>query len=234
MENKFLDNKSIWNENAEFWDNAMGDNSNEFHRNTVRPKVTELLFPNKEDYILDIACGNGNYSAYLASQGIFLVAFDFSEKLISLAKQRQKQYLDKIEFQVVDATKKEELLKLKKDKLYTKAVSNMAIMDISDIEPLFESLTHLLEENGIFVFATQHPCFVTLTEQYITPHNYYGNAIEGQPKEHVYYHRSLQDIFNICFKYGFVVDGFYESSYGKNREIPMVIIVRVRKLPKNN
>ena len=30
----------------------------------MRPKVTELLSPNPADYILDIACGNGNYSSY--------------------------------------------------------------------------------------------------------------------------------------------------------------------------
>ena len=34
-----------------------------------------------------------------------------------------------------------------------------------------------------FVFATQHPCFVTLTDKYMTPHSYYDIAIEGQPKE---------------------------------------------------
>ena len=59
----------IWEDNAQFWDNAMGDESNEFHREVVRPKVTELLSPNPADYILDIACGNGNYSSYLAQRG---------------------------------------------------------------------------------------------------------------------------------------------------------------------
>ena len=43
------------------------------------------------------------------------------------------------------------------------------------------------------------PCFVTLTEKYMTPHSYYDIAIEGQPKEQIYYHRSIQDIFNLCF-----------------------------------
>lgn len=37
------ESKKIWEENAQFWDNAMGDESNEFHREVVRPKVTELL-----------------------------------------------------------------------------------------------------------------------------------------------------------------------------------------------
>ena len=52
------ESKKIWEKNAQFWDNAMGDKSNEFHREVVRPKVTELLSPNPADYILDIACGN--------------------------------------------------------------------------------------------------------------------------------------------------------------------------------
>ena len=60
------ESKKIWEENAQFWDNAMGDESNEFHREVVRPKVTELLSPNPADYILDIACGNGNYSNILS------------------------------------------------------------------------------------------------------------------------------------------------------------------------
>ena len=41
------ESKKIWEENAQFWDNAMGDESNEFHREVVRPKVTELLSPNR-------------------------------------------------------------------------------------------------------------------------------------------------------------------------------------------
>ena len=75
------ESKKIWEENAQFWDNAMGDESNEFHREVVRPKVTELLSPYPADYILDIACvANGNYSSYLAQRGASVVAFDYSKK----------------------------------------------------------------------------------------------------------------------------------------------------------
>ena len=56
------ESKKIWEENAQFWDNAMGDESNEFHREVVRPKVTELLSPNPADYILDIAWRNLHFS----------------------------------------------------------------------------------------------------------------------------------------------------------------------------
>ncbi len=234
MHHSVEESKAIWNENAEFWDNAMGDESNDFHRQVVRPKVTKLLNPQPTDYILDIACGNGNYSAYLAAQNIPVVAFDYSEKMIELAKKRQVQYADRIKFCVADATNPASLLSLKRERPYTKAVSNMAIMDMTDIRPLFTAVYELLADNGIFVFATQHPCFVTRTEKYMTPHSYYDIAIEGQPRKQCYYHRSLQDIFNLCFQTGFAIDGFYEECYKTNPEIPMVIIVRIRKVPQNN
>ena len=41
------ESKKIWEKNAQFWDDAMGDESNEFHREVVRPKVTELLSPDR-------------------------------------------------------------------------------------------------------------------------------------------------------------------------------------------
>ena len=144
----------------------MGDESNRFHREVVRPKVSELQDIKENDYILDIACGNGNYSAYMAEKGAEVVAFDYN---------------------------------------------------------------NLLDKNEIFVFATQHPCFVTLTDKYLTAHSYKDIAIEGQPLKQCYYHRSLQDIFHTCFQNGFVIDGFYEESYGQ-KEKPDVIIVRAKKI----
>ena len=141
------ESKKIWEKNAQFWDNAMGDKSNEFHREVVRPKVTELLSPNPADYILDIACGNGNYSSYLAQRGVSIVAFDYSKKMIELAKRRQSQYAKQIEFCVADATNRESILELKRNRAFTKAVSNMAIMDITDIEQKYIALIRHIKES---------------------------------------------------------------------------------------
>ena len=61
-----------------------------------------------------------------------------------------------------------------------------------------------------------------------------GIAIEGQPEEQIYYHRSIQDIFNLCFRAGFVIDGFYEECFKNNKEIPMVMIVRLKKVKRDS
>lgn len=232
MKNNNLENdKLIWDENAEFWDHCMGDESNEFHRKVVRPKVNELLHPKAGDFILDVACGNGNYSAYMAEKGAHVVACDYSDKMIELAKVRQERYKDKIDFFTIDATDEMQLKTLKKDRKYNKITSLMAIMDISNIVPLFQTIHEFLEDDGIFVFATQHPCFVTLTDKYLSSHYYLGEAIQGQPQLQTYYHRSLQEIFNVCFENDFIIDGFFEESYNQN-ENPDVIIVRARKRRK--
>lgn len=110
-----------WEANAEFWDDYMGDQSNQFHREVVRPKVSTLLKIKEDDFIFDIACGNGNYSAYIAEQGADVVAFDYSEKMIALAQKRQSKYSKKIEF--VDATDEQALFSLRRTRPYTKAVS---------------------------------------------------------------------------------------------------------------
>ena len=54
--------------------------------------------------------------------------------VLELAKRRQSQYAKQIEFCVADATNRESILELKRNRAFTKAVSNMAIMDITDIE----------------------------------------------------------------------------------------------------
>ena len=40
------ESKKIWEDNAQFWDNAMGDESSEFHREGAMTKSTIALFRN--------------------------------------------------------------------------------------------------------------------------------------------------------------------------------------------
>lgn len=217
-----------WETNAEFWDDAMGDNSNFFHCDIVRPYTEELLEIKPDDLILDIACGNGNFSEYMAKLGAQVVAFDYSSKMIELAKKRRAEMLDKVDFRVCDATEYRELLNLKQRSPFDKAVANMAIMDISNIEPLFQAVYEMLSNEGTFVFATHHPCFTYPHNDYFTNCTHKGVAIEGQPILQNYYHRSISEILNIAFDIGFVLDGFHEIPF-ENEKTPIIMIVRLRR-----
>ncbi len=217
-----------WEANAEFWDNYMGDESNFFHRDLVRPVTEKFLNIQAHDYVLDIACGNGNFSARMAEKGAQVVAFDYSPKMIELAKQRRKKFLQNINFQVCDASNYEALMHLKSKRPFTKAVANMALMDIMDIAPLFQAVHDMLDAKGIFVFSMHHPCFTFPHDDYFTQSTYEDIAVEGQPVLQNYHHRSLTDMFTLTQQVGFTVTGFQEIPFaGEN--VPIIMIVRLEK-----
>ncbi len=220
---------AVWEANAEFWDTYMGDESNFFHCDMVRPYTEEMLDVKEDELVLDIACGNGNFSERMAERGAKVVAIDYSPRMVELAKKRRTKFAEKIEFAVCDATSKSAILKVVDGRKFDKAVANMALMDISDIEPLFASLAELLKPSGIFVFSMHHPCFTAPNSDYLTAQTHKGIAVEGQPVEQNYYHRPLQEVFGVVFQYGFVVDGLYEVPFEGEGE-PIIIIVRVRKI----
>lgn len=206
----------------------MGERSNAFHREVVLPHTEELLNIQAGDLVLDIACGNGNFSRKMAEKGAQVVAFDFSERLIEHAKRRGAAYLDRIIFRVCDATEYDEIISLKQGKSFDKAVSNMAVMDIADIEPLFRAVYDVLSPSGIFVFSSHHPCFERPNDKYKTACVHKGEAIEGQPVLQNYYHRPLEAIFQKAFKAGFVLNALFEETYG-DTEFPEMFIARLRK-----
>lgn len=217
-----------WERNAAFWDEYMGQDSNYFHRDLVRPGTEELLQVREGDFVLDIACGNGNFSQRLVDLGARVVAFDYSETMIACAKRRRTGYPDRIEFLVMDATDEKQLASLRRDRPYDKAVANMAVMDLAAVEPLLRAVYALLQPGGCFVFSTHQPCFVRPEGQYLTPCVHEGEAVGGQPVLHYYYHRPLRDLFGACFAAGFVMDAFQEVP-DKVREEPEIMIVRLRK-----
>lgn len=259
--NNFTDqSKQFWDALADDWDAKMGESGNRYHREIVRPATLKLLNPQKGEHILDIACGNGIFSHYLADLGVRVTAFDYSSKLIAHAKERFHKDSDRIDFHVADATNYDELMALKKDQPFDKAVSNMAVMDIAEIESLFRAVYDMLAPDGVFVFSGIHPCFQTpnnrkfteindytgeayvrmgiQTYEYIKPQTHQVTMLANNEKQALHFHRPLSMILNLCFKAGFVLDGMEEPVFARQEhatefdwyEIPPSIILRLRKV----
>ena len=224
--------REAWDANAENWDARMGDEGNDFFNVLCWPILASFLDVQPRQHILDIACGNGLTSRRLAALGANVTAFDFSVNLIERARARSN--LDSlISYHVLDATDEKALLSLGQHK-FDSALSNMALFDMPEIEPLFGSLPKLLKPNGIFVFSLMHPAFnnpsaTLLAEEwddgqiqtryavkvprYINQFQSQGLALRNQPKPQLYFHRPIRDYMNIAFQNGFVLDGFEESAF---------------------
>lgn len=256
--------QEIWDANAEWWDSYIGPEGNSFHRELLVPATDRLLDLQPGEIVLDIACGNGQVSRHMAELGAQVVGFDFSSKFIERARVRTEgtSYADKIEYHIIDATNELQLLALGEGR-FDAAVCTMALMDMADIEPLLRSLPQLLKRNGRFVFSVLHPCFNhsgikrvveevdqdgdIVTTYGVTVIRYVGNrpakgtGILGQPQAHIYFDRTLSDLFGACFKAGLVMDGLEEPTFPAGsvggrmmswenfRETPPALVARLRR-----
>jgi 2-polyprenyl-3-methyl-5-hydroxy-6-metoxy-1,4-benzoquinol methylase len=252
------ESRERWEKIANCWDSRMGDSGNRHSLELVFPATEQFLGAKPGERILDAACGNGTFSRRLASLGCQVLAFDYSSAMIEHAITRSSDLLNSIEYKVTDATDINALLALGEG-TFDKAVCNMAIHDISDIQPLFKGICKLLKPGGVFVFSTMHPCFKTAGMQkvtetiedengiselhavkiynYITPKKYYGYAIGTQPVPHLYYHRPISVLLQSAFDAGFAVSGVAEPVFepetvanGDWTEIPAVLVVKLFKM----
>lgn len=225
--------QQAWEENAEYWDGYMGE-GNDFVEVLCWPAFERLLDIKPGERILDIACGNGLTSRRLAAMGYEVTAFDFSSKMIENAVKHSSEFNDRIKYYLIDATNEASLLSLGNGK-FAAAISNMALFDMAQINPLFNALSKLLVPGCTFVFSMMHPCFnnpyVRLTAemddrsgkvvteysirifQYLTSGFEYGVALKDQPQKQLYFHRPLQELFQAGFDHGFVVDGLEERAF---------------------
>ena len=225
--------RDIWDTNAEWWDGVYGD-GNAFQRELVGPATERLLDLKAGETVLDAACGNGVFSRRMAAMGCNVVAFDFSEVFLRRARERTTEHTDRIEYHKIDATDEAALLALG-ERRFDAAVATMALMDMSDINPLMRAMSRLLKPGGRFVFSVLHPCFKQhgismLAEhedvggEFVTTYaikvRHYGAGtvkgigIPGQPVAQLYFERTLSDLFGAAFAAGLALDGLEEPLFG--------------------
>lgn len=224
---------ALWEQKAAFWDEKI-EVGTRLHREVLAPVVERLLAVRPGETVLDVACGNGQWSRRLARAGARVVAGDFSAGLIERARARTIEEAERIEYRVLDATDPAQLRALG-ERRFDAALCNMALMDMPTIDPLLAALGELLKPGGRFVFSVMHPCFtmpgstvvaergeregqvvtthaLKLTRyQRIPPEK--GLGIVGEPVPHYYFHRPLGELLGAGFRAGFALDALEEPTF---------------------
>ncbi len=223
---------AAWEANAAFWDQRMGE-GNDWVERLCWPAITRLLDVGAGERLLDVACGNGLTSRRLAALGATVVGIDFSGAMLEFGRARTEAGAP-IEYRHVDATDEAALVALG-ERSFDGALSNMALMDMAAITPLYRGLARLLRPGGRFVFSVPHPAFngshfALVAERrevgnrmvdeygvrvtgYLDAGTTLGVAISGQPELQPYFHRPLHDLLGRAFEAGFVLDGLEEPAF---------------------
>jgi SAM-dependent methyltransferase len=227
------DNRRIWDANALWWDDRIGD-GNDFQTVLIEPATERLLALHAGELVLDVGCGAGRFARRMAALGARVVAFDASPVFLDRARKRTSPDAA-VEYHAIDAADPDALVALGEHR-FDKAVCTMALMDMPAVEPLFATLPRLLRPGGAFVFSVTHPCFHSAAVQrfaeigeepdgrhairtgvkvsaYLSSSARKTEGIAGQPEPQWFFHRALSTLFACGFAARFVIDGLEEPRF---------------------
>jgi 2-polyprenyl-3-methyl-5-hydroxy-6-metoxy-1,4-benzoquinol methylase len=230
---------SSWDENAEWWDDRIGD-GNDFQTELIEPATHELLSVRPGERVLDIACGAGRVARQLADRGARVLAIDQSRKFLARARERSGDYGDELEFRLLNAADREALLALGEG-TFDAAVITMALMSMPVISTPIDALSRLLAPGGRAVFSVLHPAFNSSdsrlhaertsgdgrcgtshrvsVSRYTTSYAFRGEGIRGQPALEWYFHRSISTLVNAWLDHGFLLDGLAEPELPEGKTV---------------
>jgi ubiquinone/menaquinone biosynthesis C-methylase UbiE len=115
-------------------------------------KVTRETLANlRFDSILEIGCGTGKNTTFLAQVGAHVHALDFSEGMIE--KAREKVKAENVKFSVADLTQKWPC----ENRSYDLIVCNLVLEHLADLSFIFSEALRVLEEQGRFLVNELHP-----------------------------------------------------------------------------
>lgn len=144
-----------WNEAAESWADFVQEGKDYYREEMNNPAFFSLIADVKGIQILDLSCGEGHNTRILAKMGATVVGVDFSEKMIELARQKEKEEKLGIRYYVSDAASLKEF----SSSHFDMVTCFMALMDIERYEDAISEVARVLKKNGRFVFSITHPCF---------------------------------------------------------------------------
>ncbi len=210
---------SDYDQIAEWYDQSVraGSLSHDF----VEPILFDLMSNVRGIRICDLACGQGTTARKLAQRGAIVVGVNLSAKLLKIAQYEEQRKPLGVTY-IHDAA--QTLITLN-DATFDGVLCNMALMDIPDIEAVFQQVRRILSPSGWFVCAIVHPCFPTPKSWWVTDEQgRIGRAVQDYFEEGFWrsdnvngvrgqvgaYHRTLSTYINSLADAGFMLTHIVE------------------------
>jgi ubiquinone/menaquinone biosynthesis C-methylase UbiE len=217
MEKK--ERKTSWGNVAPWYDKLLASEST-YQKEVILPKLLGLMDIRKGEHILDLACGQGFFTAEFAKAGAQVTGADISPELIQIA---QKNFSKDIHFIVSAADK----LTTIKDGSFDAVTIILALQNIGNLKGVVEECSRVLKSGGKLFIVLNHPAFrvpqksdwgydAKKAVQYRRVEKYLSESMmkidmnpgEKNIKKKIYttsYHRALQQYFSIFHTSGFLV-----------------------------
>ena len=238
-----------YDEIAEWYDGAVREGALAPFHDWIVPIVVDLAGDVRGYRVCDLACGQGLVARRLAGRGARVLSVDVSERLLEIARNRERGERLGVEYAWGDARGLDGL----SDGAFDGVVCNMALMDIPDLDATLGAVSRVLRPGGWFVFSVVHPICqapgspwwvregggivgVEVRDYFAEGHWRRGNpeGIRGRLGAH---HRTLSTYVNGLARAGLRIErllelratGRYAETAPVHRDVPAALVVRCRK-----
>jgi len=152
-----LDVKSTWNACGEAYD-RFTTAADSFADNLERPVVEKLIGDVNGARVLELGCGSGPYSLWLAQRGARVTGVDLSATMIALANDRAHKQGVQVDFRVGDIREPFPFADSEFDLIITAA----ALHYVEDLAVLMKEVVRVLKLGGLLVASVLHPMSTAL------------------------------------------------------------------------
>ena len=214
-----------WGPVASWYDDHLEKNGDTYHEKVVYPNLLRILGDLQGKRVLDLACGQGQFSRYMRDKGAFVTGVDLGKELILLAEANNKSVKDTGSHKIVYFNGSADDLYMLKERSFDIVVCVLALQNIEKLQKTIEEVKRVLLPDGVFVFVLNHPSFrnprlshwgydekediqYRRIDQYISESHVKIDMTPGSKTDKkftVSFHRPLQVYVKALSKYGFCI-----------------------------
>lgn len=204
--------RAAYDEWAEFYDRDENP-TRDLNFKAIREESLDL----SGKKVLEIGCGTGLNTEYLAHNAANVVAVDFSEKMLQKARQRLET--GKVDFIKADITKPWDF----ECTSFDLVIANLVLEHVEQLSHVFEETYRVLNPNGEFYIAELHPYKQLQNSQAKFTSKMSGEEVLVDAFDH-----SISEFINTGIKAGFNLLGIEEWK-SKGEDIPRLLTLHFQK-----
>jgi ubiquinone/menaquinone biosynthesis C-methylase UbiE len=201
-----------------------------------RPATKAMLGAVGGRRVLEIGCGSGELTSWLLDEGAQVTAFDVSEQMLAIARQKLGERAKLFRADLHDG------LGFCEDESVDIVIASLVLHYLEDWEPVLAEVWRVLVPGGAFVFSTHHP---TWDGHNHSPEDYFAKMQVTEswypPFEVTFWRRPLRDMTRPIARAGFVIEALDEpeplgeveqadrQAWKELNRSPFLLVFRLRK-----
>lgn len=148
-----------WGGVASWYDTHLEKAGDTYHEMVVYPNLMRIVGDIKSKRVLDLACGQGQFSRLMRDQGAYVTGVDLGKELIEIAESNNKSIKETGTHKVTYFTGSADDLYMLKDASFDTVVCVLALQNIENLQKTIEEAKRVLVSGGSFIFVLNHPVF---------------------------------------------------------------------------